>query len=55
VHSVWRRQDDLAEDACPACQGSRYMPNPGGAKWERMVKECEECEDTGKEAAKKAA
>lgn len=55
MHSAWGRQHDVAEDACPKCQGSRYVPDPGGAKWERMVKECEGCADTGEGAAKKAA
>ena len=55
MHSAWRRQHDVPEDACPECQGSCYVPDPGGAKWARMVKECEECEGAIKDATKKAA
>jgi DnaJ-class molecular chaperone len=53
VSSAWRRQHDLAEDTCPECQGSCYVPCPidGG----RIVEECPECEGTGKKATKKAA
>jgi DnaJ-class molecular chaperone len=53
VVSAWRRQHDLAEDACPECQGSCYVPTPTNA--ERIVKECPECKGTGKGATKKAA
>ena len=53
VHSAWKTQHDLAENACPECQGSAYVPGP--MYEERMVDECPKCEGTGKGAAKKAA
>jgi DnaJ-class molecular chaperone len=53
VHSAWTSRDDLAEDACPECQGSTYVPGP--MYEERMVDECPECKGTGKDATKKAA
>lgn len=53
VHSAWNRKHDLAEDACPECQGSAYVPGP--KENERMVGECPRCEGTGKAATKKAA
>jgi rRNA maturation protein Nop10 len=53
VHSAWKRRHDLAEDACPECQGSRYVPGP--MYEERMVDECPKCGGTGKDATKKAA
>ena len=53
MHSAWKRQHDLAEDACPECQGSTYVPGP--MYEERMVAECPECKGTGKDATKKAA
>jgi DnaJ-class molecular chaperone len=53
VHSPWKSQPDLAENACPECQGSAYVPGP---MYEgRMVDECPECKGTGKDATKKAA
>jgi len=53
VHSAWKSRPDLAENACPECQGSAYVPGP---MYEgRMVDECPECKGTGKGAAKKAA
>jgi len=53
VHSAWKRRHDLAEDACPECQGSTYVPGP---MYEgRMVDECPECGGAGKDAKKKAA
>jgi DnaJ-class molecular chaperone len=53
VHSAWERQHDLAEGACPECQGSSYVPGP--MYEERMVDECPKCKGTGKAARKKAA
>jgi DnaJ-class molecular chaperone len=53
VHSAWKRRHDLAEDACPECQGSTYVPGP--MYEERMVDACPECNGTGKDATKKAA
>ena len=53
VHSAWKTRHDLAEDACPECQGSTYVPGP--MYDERMVDECPECKGTGKDATKKAA
>jgi len=53
MHSAWKRQHDLAEDACSECQGSTYVPGP--MYEERMVAECPECKGTGKDATKKAA
>ena len=53
VHSAWKRRHDLAENACPECQGSTYVPGP--MYDERMVDECPECKGTGKDATKKAA
>lgn len=53
MYSAWRRQHDLAEDACPECQGSSYVPAPNNG--ERIVVECPECEGTGKDVTKKAA
>ena len=53
VQSAWKRRHDLAEDACPECQGSTYVPSP---MYEvRIVDECPKCEGTGKDATKKAA
>jgi hypothetical protein len=53
VNSAWKRQHDVAEDACPRCQGSCYVPAPGLG--DRMVDECRECEGTGKGVATKKA
>jgi DnaJ-class molecular chaperone len=53
VYRAWMRRHDLAEDACPECQGSAYVPGP--MYEERMVDECPECKGTGKDATKKAA
>jgi hypothetical protein len=53
VHSAWKRQHDLADDACRECQGSTYVPGP--MYEERMVDECPECKGTGKDGSKKAA
>ena len=53
MHSAWKRRHDLAEDACPECQGSTYVP--ALIYGERMVDECPECKGTGKNARKKAA
>ncbi len=53
MESAWKRRHDLAEDACPVCQGSTYVPAPMSR--ERMVDECPKCEGTGKGATKKAA
>jgi DnaJ-class molecular chaperone len=53
VLSAWKRRHDLAEDACPECQGSTYVPGP--MYEERMVDECPKCKGTGKDATKKAA
>ena len=52
MHSAWKRRHELAEDACPECQGSAYVPGP--MYEERMVDECPECKGTGKEATKNA-
>jgi DnaJ-class molecular chaperone len=53
VDSAWKRRHDLAEAACPECQGSAYVPGP---MYEgRMVDECPKCGGTGKAATKKAA
>ena len=52
MHSAWTRLHDLADDACPECQGSTYVPGP---MYEgRMVDECPQCRGTGKDATKKA-
>lgn len=53
MHSAWKSRHDLAEDACPECQGSTYVPGP--MYEERVVDECPKCEGTGKDATKKAA
>ena len=53
MYSAWKRQHDLAVDACPECQGSCYVPAP--IRGTRIVGECPECKGTGKDAAKKAA
>ena len=53
VYSAWKRRHDLAEDACPDCQGSTYVPGP--MYEERMVDECPKCKGTGKDETKKAA
>ncbi len=53
VDSAWRTPHDLAEGACPECQGSSYVPVP--IDGERMVEECPECKGTGKETTKRAA
>jgi DnaJ-class molecular chaperone len=53
VYSAWRRSHDLAEAACPECQGSCYVP--ALIYGERIVDECPECEGTGKDTTKKAA
>lgn len=53
MHNAWKRRHNLAENACPECQGSAYVPGP---MYEgRVVDECPECEGTGKDATKKAA
>ena len=55
---VWgtKPRDEIAltPDACPACQGSGYVPalDP---EIERLVEQCESCEGTGKTAERKAA
>ena len=54
MYSAWRRQHELAEDACPECQGSRYVPVPNCGE-PRIVNKCPECEGTGKKTTKKAA
>ena len=53
MHSAWSWKHDLAEDACPECQGSTYVPGPN--EDERLVDKCPRCEGTGKAATKKAA
>jgi hypothetical protein len=53
VNSAWKRQHDLAGDACPECQGSTYVPAP--MRREAMVVECPACNGTGKGATKNAA
>jgi DnaJ-class molecular chaperone len=53
VYSAWKSQHDLAEDACPECQGSSYVPAP--IHKQRIVEKCPECAGTGKDATKKAA
>jgi DnaJ-class molecular chaperone len=49
----WKSRHDLAEGACPECQGSSYVPGP--MYEERMVDECPKCQGTGNAARKKAA
>ncbi len=51
MYSAWRSQHDLAEDACPECQGSSYVP--ALIYGERIVDECPECKGTGKNTTKK--
>ena len=53
MRSAWNSQHDLAEDACPECQGSTYVP--AASTRERIVDACPECEGTGKDDSKKAA
>ena len=53
MDSAWRLPHELAKGACPECQGSAYVP--ALTDRDRMVKECPECEGTGKEATKRAA
>ena len=53
VHSAWKTRHDLAENACPECQGSAFVP--GSMREGRMVDECPKCEGTGKGSTKKAA
>ena len=53
VHSAWERRHDLAEGACPECQGSSYVPGP--MYEERLVDECPKCKGTGKAPTSKAA
>jgi DnaJ-class molecular chaperone len=53
MYSAWRRLHELADDACPECQGSSYVP--AVIDGERIVDECPECAGTGKDATKKAA
>ena len=53
MYSAWRRQHDLAENACAECQGSSYVPSL--VHGERIVDQCPECKGTGKDATKKAA
>ena len=53
MRSAWKSQHDLAEDACPECQGSTYVP--AASTRERIVDACPECEGTGKDDSKKAA
>jgi DnaJ-class molecular chaperone len=53
VQSAWKTRHDLAEDACPECQGSTYVPSRTSE--ERMVEECPKCSGTGTNATKKAA
>jgi len=53
VISAWRTQHALAENACPACQGSAYVPAAVYAA--SMVAECSACKGTGKHVTKKAA
>ena len=48
MRSAWKRRHDLADGACPECQGSTYVPGP--MYEERMVDECPECKGTGKDA-----
>ncbi len=52
MYSAWRRQHDLAENACTECQGSAYVPSV--IHGERIVDECPECKGTGKDATKKS-
>lgn len=53
VHTAWKTRHDLAENACPECQGSAFVP--GSMHEGRMVDECPKCEGTGKGSTKKAA
>jgi DnaJ-class molecular chaperone len=53
VNSAWKSRHELAENACPECQGSTYVPGP--MYEERMVDECPECKGTGKAVTKNAA
>ena len=53
VRSAWKTRHDLAEDACPECQGSAYVPAPENQ--ERIVNECPICEGSGKDETKQAA
>jgi hypothetical protein len=53
LHSAWKSKYELAENACPECQGSAYVPGPMHEG--RMVDECPGCKGTGKAATKKAA
>lgn len=53
MHSAWKSRHDLAENACPECQGSAYVP--GSTYEKRMVDECPACKGTGKDTAKNAA
>ena len=53
MHSAWKSRHDLAENACPECQGSTYVPGP--MYEERMVDKCPKCGGTGKDATKRAA
>ena len=53
MKNAWKSRHELAENACPECQGSTYVPGP---MYEgRMVDECPECKGTGMEATKNAA
>ena len=52
MYSAWKRQHDLAENACRECQGSTYVPGP--MYEERMVDECPRCGGTGKDTKKAA-
>jgi hypothetical protein len=54
MNSAWRKPHDLAEDACPECQGSCYVP-ADAADDDRLVKPCEACERTGKSTKRRAA
>ena len=51
MRSAWKSQHDLAEDACPECQGSTYVP--ASSTRERIVDECPECQGTGRTPPRK--
>lgn len=53
THSAWSTPHELAEGACPKCQGTSYVP--GRPDDGRLVETCPECEGTGKDEARKAA
>ena len=53
MQGAWKRRQELAEGACPECQGSAYVPGPMHEG--RMVDECPKCEGTGKDVTRKVA